>query len=97
MTVWTYIGIVLGLISIGINLVQSYNRSRTKVVSRTTLSLIRKHGKRIESTFPNIEEAAGVELASGLATIKSEAVAIVNHIDEFRRFHWKENPPSSVE
>lgn len=92
----TTIGIAIGITQLSVIVIQWYSMSKTKKGSMTILSTIWKKAKKIESKISNLEEgAAGNELASGHASVKSDASAIVNDIDEFRRIHWKQEPPSS--
>jgi len=91
----TTIGIAIGIIQLSIIVIQLYCRSKVGKEFRTILSTIWRKAKKIESKVSDLEGAAASELVSGHVSIESNASAIVNDIDEFRRIHWKEEPPRS--
>ncbi len=93
-TTIAFIGIVIGIIQLSIIVIQWCNMSKTKKGYRTILSTIWKKANKIQSKVPDLEEATGNELASGHASIEADASSIVDDIDEFRRNHWKQEPPS---
>ena len=89
------VAIAIGIIQLSVIVIQWYSMSKAKKGYRTILSTIWNKAKKIESKISDLEEgAAGIELASGHASIKSDASGIVNEIEEFRRNHWKQKPPT---
>ena len=96
MSIGTMISIFLNVIALCIIFMQWYSSHKAKKELRTILDTIYPHATMISSRFPNIEKAAGVQLATGLSTIGTDAFAIANHIDQFRRNHFKEEPPSNA-
>jgi len=89
------LGGIFTIVQFVIIIIQIYRSMEDKKNIGEKLSTILRHGDAVKAQASSCRNAGAADKDALLSSIETSANSIRIEIEEFRRHHWKQEPPSS--